>query len=136
MQRQIVRAIIINNERVLLAKCTSASNYFLPGGGIEEGENPRQALNRELQEELDCDTAVDHLVDIHDHTWKNGEDVVNEKIFLFAARINCENVDEIVAVESHIEFYWVHLFDLNATRLLPANHAHIILKFAQKTIIY
>lgn len=49
-----IRAIIIDSGRLALIKRNRADEeyYVLPGGGIEPGEEPLQALQREVFEEL------------------------------------------------------------------------------------
>lgn len=55
-QIKVVAAIIRNNGRVLLAKRAKHKHqgglWEFPGGKIEAGETPEQALKRELKEEL------------------------------------------------------------------------------------
>jgi ADP-ribose pyrophosphatase YjhB (NUDIX family) len=47
-----VRALVIDGEgRVLLIRPNYASEWILPGGGIERGETAIEALARELKEE-------------------------------------------------------------------------------------
>jgi 8-oxo-dGTP pyrophosphatase MutT (NUDIX family) len=50
--RHTSRAIIIRNKRLLLVTGHNADYYWTPGGSVEEGESPEQALHREVQEEL------------------------------------------------------------------------------------
>lgn len=45
-------AVIINNKKLLVTREKGRKLYLLPGGGIEKGESPKQALARELGEEL------------------------------------------------------------------------------------
>lgn len=44
-------AIIEKDRKVLLVKITGWGKYFLPGGGIDDGENALIALHREVGEE-------------------------------------------------------------------------------------
>jgi ADP-ribose pyrophosphatase YjhB (NUDIX family) len=48
----IVRAIVADGSRLLLAQPTGEAWYFLPGGHVEPGEPAASALRRELEEEL------------------------------------------------------------------------------------
>ncbi len=50
--RTTARAIIINQDKVLLLYSKKYDDYTTPGGGIKENENYQQALVRELKEEL------------------------------------------------------------------------------------
>jgi 8-oxo-dGTP diphosphatase len=49
--RLSVYAIVLDSKGRVLA-VEHKSRYFLPGGGIEPGESPGQALHREILEEL------------------------------------------------------------------------------------
>jgi ADP-ribose pyrophosphatase YjhB (NUDIX family) len=50
---QVVAAAIIDSGKVLLVSKQEAPDvFFLPGGKPERGENPRDTLVRELEEEL------------------------------------------------------------------------------------
>ena len=52
-QRVAAYAVVVEDERVLLvlAGVASSGRWFLPGGGIEFGEDPEDAVRREVLEE-------------------------------------------------------------------------------------
>lgn len=58
----VVGAAIIRDGRVLAARRTAppatAGRWELPGGKVEPGETPDEALVREVREELGCTVAV------------------------------------------------------------------------------
>lgn len=57
--RTAARAVVLDDlGQVALLKVGNHRYYKLPGGGIEEGEDPRQALSRELREEIGCEANV------------------------------------------------------------------------------
>lgn len=49
--RPSARAIIFRNGKILLIYSKKYNYYKFPGGGIEKGEDPKEALIREVQEE-------------------------------------------------------------------------------------
>ena len=58
----VVGAAIVRDHRVLACRRTApapaAGRWELPGGKVEPGETPEQALAREVREELGCGVAV------------------------------------------------------------------------------
>jgi 8-oxo-dGTP pyrophosphatase MutT (NUDIX family) len=58
-RRHAVRAVVRRGEHLLMVRSTVAGDYKFPGGGIEAGESPAEALTREVREE--CGVAVVHL---------------------------------------------------------------------------
>lgn len=68
---QVVAAVIVDGPRVMIARKapgkTHAGLWEFPGGKVEMGESPEQALIREIREELDLEIAVgEHLVTVSD----------------------------------------------------------------------
>jgi 8-oxo-dGTP diphosphatase len=60
--KQVVAALIIKDEKILVCQRTKHQTmplkWEVPGGKIEEGEQPRDALHRELEEELGIDATI------------------------------------------------------------------------------
>ncbi|MDX3061469.1 MULTISPECIES: NUDIX hydrolase [Streptomyces] len=60
-------AVCIENGRVLLARYVSPageSSWTLPGGRVERGEDPFDAVIREVAEETGCTAVVDRLIGV------------------------------------------------------------------------
>jgi 8-oxo-dGTP diphosphatase len=70
MQRVAAYALVVRDERVLLTRISErgfhSGSWTLPGGGIDHGESPRAALEREVLEECGVPCAVGDLLDVHD----------------------------------------------------------------------
>ena len=74
--KQVVAALILKDGKVLVCQRTRHQSMPLkwefPGGKIEDGGQPRDALRRELEEELGIDARVGEEVARIRHDYKNG----------------------------------------------------------------
>jgi 8-oxo-dGTP pyrophosphatase MutT (NUDIX family) len=60
-------AVCVEDGRVLLARHLlpdGGSRWTLPGGGVEHGEDPFDAVIREVAEETGCSAVVDRLLGV------------------------------------------------------------------------
>jgi 8-oxo-dGTP diphosphatase len=77
--KQVVAALIFKHEQILVCQRTRHQTMPLkwefPGGKIEEGEQPRDALRRELNEELGIEATIGEEVARIRHEYKNGSAV-------------------------------------------------------------
>ena len=74
--KRVVAALIIQKGKILVCQRTRHQTMPLkwefPGGKIETGEQPRDALRRELEEELGIDARIGEEVARIQHKYKNG----------------------------------------------------------------
>ncbi|KIO37178.1 NUDIX domain-containing protein [Shewanella sp. cp20] len=54
--RRAARAIVLRDSQILMLYTERYHDYSIPGGGVDEGEDIRQALLRELEEETGAHT--------------------------------------------------------------------------------
>jgi 8-oxo-dGTP diphosphatase len=77
--KRVVAALIFRDDLILVCQRTRHQTMPLkwefPGGKIEEGEQPRDALHRELNEELGIDATVGEEVARIRHEYKSGSAV-------------------------------------------------------------
>lgn len=63
--RQTARGIIWDGDKMAIIKSHTWDSVMLPGGGIDEGENPKDAMQREAREELGCEIVeVDEVASV------------------------------------------------------------------------
>ena len=70
-----IRAVNNENKPVIFATQRGYGEFKggweFPGGKIESGETPQQALKREIMEELDTEIAVGELIDTIEYDYPN-----------------------------------------------------------------
>ncbi|MGB6180784.1 MAG: (deoxy)nucleoside triphosphate pyrophosphohydrolase [Rhodococcus sp. (in: high G+C Gram-positive bacteria)] len=113
----VVAGALVENGRLLLARRASppelAGLWELPGGKVDPGETPEDALVRELREELDIEVTVDGVI---------GADVPLENGALLRAFAVTRFSGTVTAVE-HEAVRWVDLGELHRVELVPADRA-------------
>ncbi len=74
--KRVVAALIVKDGKILVCQRTRHQTMPLkwefPGGKIEEGEQPRDAMRRELEEELGIDARIGDEVSRIRHEYPNG----------------------------------------------------------------
>ncbi len=74
--KRVVAALILDHEKILICQRTKHQamplKWEFPGGKIETGEQPRDALWRELDEELGIDAVIGDEVARLRHTYRHG----------------------------------------------------------------
>ena len=73
-------AVIVEGGRVLLSQRKPGTHlagaWEFPGGKVEAGEDPRDALRRELREELGIECTVGEIVDVTFHRYTDADKAV------------------------------------------------------------
>ena len=116
----LARGIFIQNGKVLVAHAIGHQNTFLPGGHIEFGESAKDALVREIEEELGIDCTIGKFLGLVEHKWMH-KGVLNCEINqVFEAHSeDLQTGDDPQSKEPHIEFFWLNEVELEERNLQP-----------------
>ena len=124
LQRIAAYALIVRDRRILLTRISPrghhAGEWTLPGGGIDHGEPPAEALAREVREECGVACEVGALLDVHDlhfaGTAPSGRHEDYHGIHLiFAGTVAADAEPEVVEVDGTTDAVgWVPLADVRS----------------------
>ena len=137
----IARGVAVVDGRVLLCRAKGAKTSYLPGGHIEFGETGREALKREMMEELGVEVETGKFLGVVENKFlQHGKphaeiNLVYEMKMLGPQRgpaqdgegegvgvgvgVGGGGVEKVAAKESWIEFEWRDLGSLDDAGLLP-----------------
>lgn len=120
--RFVAAALILRGDTVLICQRRPdqpmALKWEFPGGKIEAGETPEQALARELEEELGISAQIGARVARIRHSYRNGGAV---DLQFFAVH----SFDREIENRIFHEFRWAPLKDLPAFDFLAADRGLI-----------
>ena len=106
----IARGVCVIDGKILLCKARGGKTTYLPGGHIEFGETGRQALVREIKEELGLDSTTGAFLGVVENSFmQHGKP--HAEINLVYELSLAEG--EVRAREDWIEFEWRPLTDLD-----------------------
>ena len=76
----VAAGIVVEGSRVLLTQRRAGTHlegaWELPGGKVRDGEDPREALRRELREEVGIHATVGEIVDVTFHRYEEAHKTV------------------------------------------------------------
>lgn len=119
MKREVfvVAGAIIKDGKVFAAqrgnKGKTAFKFEFPGGKIEPGETPEQALARELREELSINVEVHELITA----------IVDEydDVILHIDTYRCSLISGTPILSEHIAMQWSNKEELDKLQFSPAD---------------
>ena len=113
---RVVAAIIIKNEKVFATQRGYGDfkgGWEVPGGKIDAGETPEEALIREIKEELDTEVEVIELLDTVEYDYPNFH--LSMDCFI------CSIKSGDLVLKEHEAAQWLTKETLNSVNWLPAD---------------
>ena len=131
---RVVAAIIIENGKVFATQRGYGEfkdGWEFPGGKIEPGETPEEAIVREIKEELDTEVEVIELLDTVEYDYPN--------FHLSMGCFICKIKSGDLVLKEHEAAKWLTKDTLGSLEWLPADMGLVISKrrfgFDKKSII-
>ena len=113
----IIKATNKDGEPIIFATQRGYGDFKggweFPGGKIEDGETPQEALVREIKEELDIEISVGELIDTIEYDYPT-----------FHLSMDCfwaEIVSGDLVLKEHEAAKWLRLEELESVDWLPAD---------------
>ena len=113
----IIKAVNENGESIVFATQRGYGDlkggWEFPGGKIEEGETPQEALVREIREELETEITVGELIDTIEYDYPT-----------FHLSMDCfwaEIVSGELVLKEHEAAKWLTKDELDSVEWLPAD---------------
>ena len=113
----VIKAVNKDGEPIIFATLRGygalKDGWEFPGGKIEVGETPQEALKREIMEELDTEIEVGELIDTIEYDYPE-----------FHLSMNCfwcEVINGDLVLKEHEAAKWLTMAQLNDVEWLPAD---------------
>lgn len=113
----VVGAVLVDGDTVLAAQRGKSMSlggmWEFPGGKIEPGESPQEALQRELEEELLCTAEIGDHLETTEYEYDFG-------IVILATYV-CRLLVGVPQLTEHDDIRWVPVLDLPSLDWAPAD---------------
>lgn len=122
----IVRALVIRDRKILVCQTVGRDYFFLPGGHVEFNETMRDALRRELYEEMGAILKDAEFIGGIENLFEQEGVQKHEVSFIFNVDIDLKH---IVSKESHVEFFWFPMDKFVDAVIAPPALKDVVLKW-------
>jgi 8-oxo-dGTP diphosphatase len=113
----VVGAVLIRGQMILAAQRSStmslAGMWEFPGGKIEPNESPKEALLRELKEELLCTAEIGEHIQTTEYEYEFG--------IVVLTTYYCSLKGDEPRLTEHSEIRWIHVTKLDQLNWAPAD---------------
>ena len=120
--------IIKQENKFLIMRVNKTSYFHIPGGHIEIGEDSKEAIIREIKEEIGCEVEEANLFAIQENFWTRDNKKCHGIEFYYIIKLkqqlqmkNCEKIENDKGEEKLLEFKWLTPKELKNIDLRPAN---------------
>ena len=115
----IARGVCVRDGKLLLCRAKGGSSTYLPGGHIEFGETGRQALVREVKEELGVASSTGAFLGVVENAFLQHGKPHAEINLVYELELENGELPPLNSQEDWIEFEWCDLNRLDEANLLP-----------------
>ena len=126
--------IIEQDSKFLIMRVNKTTYYHIPGGHIEMGENSKQAIIREIKEEIGCDIEEVNLFAIQENFWVRNNKKCHGIEFYYIIKPkyelqmkDCQGIENDKGKENILDFKWVTSEELKDIDLRPSNIKDMII---------
>ena len=115
-------ALIIKNNKLLVAKSTDSPCFYLVGGGIDMNETSEEAIIREVYEETGYKLGIDRLVFTVERIFKVDNQRYHELSFIYLMNNNPDmNIADGTFTDQppNETLHWIPLNMLDKTNIVP-----------------
>ena len=115
---KVVAAIIENENNEILCALRAPdmilpNQWEFPGGKVEEGESLHEAIEREIQEELNCIVSAVEIFEENTHEYEN--------IIVNLTGIKCNLVEGVPTADEHSKLIYLKRENLKSLVWAPAD---------------
>jgi 8-oxo-dGTP diphosphatase len=113
----VTAAVISDDDKILITRRPKDKRHpglwEFPGGKVDPGESPEEALCREIREELDAEVQVMEIFEVVFHRYDWGPVL----ILAYSCRLITKSIHNIGVSEHR----WIHPRELHEFPILPAD---------------
>ena len=114
---KVVAAVIVKENKILIARRKEGKHlefkWEYPGGKVENNENEKESLKRELKEELDISVSIDDYITESFYEYDKAK--INLKAYFV------KNYSGSIKLTDHDKINWIKIDELNNYEFAPAD---------------
>ena len=114
---KVVAAVIVKENKILIARRKEGKHlefkWEYPGGKVDNDENEKESLKRELKEELDISVSIDDYITESFYEYDKAK--INLKAYFV------KNYSGSIKLTDHDKINWIKIDELNNYEFAPAD---------------